>query len=305
VPAVRVKQPQVSALQISAVWAVLLLTTCPYTAALSTQAASTRCRADRAIVSLPDLPEASGVAASRRLPGRLWAINDSGHAVIFALDERGSVLSRIRLHGAKADDWEAIAVGPCTGGSCIYVGDIGDNNARRKQITIYSVPEAGDAKPATPISALHLVYPDGPQDAEALLATPDGGLYIVTKGSTGPIALYRLPRERQGPPVTLERVGKPRTDGKVAPDDRITDGAVSVDGATTVLRTHRALLFYRTARLTAGDWREERRVELESLGERQGEGVTFAPDGSLFLAGEGGGGKRPGTLLRVLCEAAR
>jgi signal transduction histidine kinase len=37
-----------------------------------------------------------------------------------------------------------------------------------------------------------------------LLVAPDGRLYIVTKGETGPVALYRLPSNRGGTTVRLE-----------------------------------------------------------------------------------------------------
>src|SRR5688572_28073048 len=44
------------------------------------------CRPDGSVLPLRELPEASGVAVSRRSPGMLWAHNDSGEAVVFALD---------------------------------------------------------------------------------------------------------------------------------------------------------------------------------------------------------------------------
>ena len=65
--------------------------------------------------------EASGLAVSRRVPGRLWTLNDSGQPVLFALDTRGSVTGQVRLTGADVVDWEAVAVGPCGTASCIYV----------------------------------------------------------------------------------------------------------------------------------------------------------------------------------------
>ena len=43
------------------------------------------CRPSGDIVRLNGLSEASGVAASRRMPGVLWAQNDSGEHLIFAL----------------------------------------------------------------------------------------------------------------------------------------------------------------------------------------------------------------------------
>jgi len=227
--------------------------------------------------------------------------------VLFMLDSRGSVVRRIRVEGAKIEDWEAIAIGPCSAGSCVYAGDIGDNDARRKQIAIYRFAEPADANaPARVIDAFHASYPDGPQDAETLLVTSTGDLYVVTKGSTGPVAIYRFPRDSQtGAPVTLERVGKPRASGKASDDDQITDGSVSASGEWTVLRTHRALNFYRTPRLTAGDWHPDRVVDLRALDEPQGEGIAFGSDGAMFVAGEGGEKSQPGTFARLTCAFDR
>jgi hypothetical protein len=265
------------------------------------------CRADGKSGVLVELPEASGLAASRRTPDRLWTLNDSGQAIVFALDARGTVVGRIRLAHVAVNDWEAIAVGPCSGGPCLYVADIGDNRAHRKAITIYRLPEpAIDQTSAQVSETIRAAYPDGPHDAETLLATPDGDLYIVTKGSTGPIAIYRVPRERTpGSLVQLERVGQPRERGKVRQDDRITDGVVTLDGRRVVLRTHHALLVYRTTELLTGQWRQEQVVDLQPFGERQGEGVAIGSNGTLFLAGEGGGGGRPGSFVRLDCGFLR
>ena len=53
-----------------------------------------------------------------------------------------------------------------------------------------------------------------------------------------------------------------------------------------MLRSTQALTFYRTADLL-GEWRVAAHVELGSIGEPQGEGVTFGPDNSIYLMGEG------------------
>ena len=120
--------------------------------ALGAQSGATmQCRPLGAVVKMNELAEASGIAASRRTPGTLWAINDSGDPVVYALDAKGAVTGRVRVTGAQVEDWEAIAAGPCKSGSCLYVGDIGDNNGTRKQITIYRVPEpaVGDDMPSS------------------------------------------------------------------------------------------------------------------------------------------------------------
>ena len=255
-----------------------------------------QCRPAGALVKLPDLPEASGIAASVRVPGRLWAHNDSGKPVLFALDARGAVTSRVTVNGAKVEDWEAVAVGRCPAGSCVYVADIGDNDAGRSGITVYRIAEP-DRNAGTAVSseAFHATYPDGAKDAEALLVTPDGRLFVVTKGDGGPVALYAFPREmRVGERARLEAVGKPRTPESAGRGDRITDGAVSPDGAWVVLRTTAALHVYRAAEFFKGSWNEVQRIDLGGLGESQGEGVAFADGKTLYLASEGGGGSRPG-----------
>jgi hypothetical protein len=227
--------------------------------------------------------------------------NDSGEPTVFALDARGAVVGRVRLTGATVEDWEAIAVGPCAAGSCLYVGDIGDNEAERKRITIYRLPEPEAAKGSAAVTdTIHATYPDGPQDAEALLITGDGRLHLVTKGETGPIAIYRFPAElRSGATVQLERVGTP----VAAPGEeaRVTDGAVSPDGQWTALRTGSGLTFYRTSELLAGRWSQTSRIDLSSLAEPQGEGIALGADSVVFVAGEGGGKGQPGTFARFSC----
>jgi hypothetical protein len=259
------------------------------------------CRVVARPVELPDLPEASGVAVSRRTPGVLWAHNDGGEPVLFALDAQGTVTGRVRVAGAGVTEWEAMAVGPCSSGSCLFVADIGDNDAARRHITIYRVPEPTPAEPATRrAEAFHATYPDGAHDAEALFVTAEGDLFVVTKGETGHIALYRFPQPlRAGSSVRLQQVAV--LGAKTKKPNRITDASTSPDGRWIVLRTREAVTFYRTSDLTAGRRGEPLTFDVRELGERQGEGVALAAGGTVYLVSEGGGKKRPGTLARIDC----
>jgi hypothetical protein len=136
-----------------------------------------------------------------------------------------------------------------------------------------------------------------------LLVTPEGRLYVVTKGDTGPVALYRFPAELNSrATLKLERVGDPRSQPKAG--DRITDGAMSSDGRWVALRSKQALALYRASDLLAGNWREAARISLTPLGEPQGEGVTFGSDGVIYLMSEGGGKKQPGMFARLACDLA-
>jgi hypothetical protein len=272
--------------------------------ATAQEVAAPQCQASGPLARIAELPEASGVAVSRRSPGRLWSHNDSDEAVLVALDTRGAVTGRVRLSGVKVEDWEAVAVGSCPAGSCIYIGDIGDNQAERKRITIHRVSEPSTEDAVVVKETFHGTYPDGAHDAETLLVAPDGGLFIVTKDETGVVGLYRFPRELQpGATHQLERVGKTRASKKASETDRITDGAVSPDGTWVVLRTKQDLAFHRAADLFAGKWLEAGRVDLKAVGEPQGEGVAIAADGTVYLTGEGGGKSQPGTFAKFACSA--
>jgi hypothetical protein len=258
------------------------------------------CKPTGSLVRLTGLSEASGLVASRATPGRLWSHNDSGKPEIVAFDAKGNVTGHLAITGARVQDWEAMATAACGNGSCLYLADIGDNDAKRQEITIYRVPEPAKAGGSAQVDAvIRASYPDGAHDAEALLASPDGTLHIVTKGDTGQVALYRVPRDGKGA-LRLERVGAPLSKTPAA-NARITDGAISPDGELVVLRTKTELIFYRAADFLKGNFRELRRVDLTSLGEPQGEGVAFGPSNTVYVAGEGGGKSQPGTLAVLSC----
>jgi hypothetical protein len=258
------------------------------------------CKAEGRMVTLTALPEASGLAMGRG--SRLWMHNDSGAPELIAVDPRGQVAGKVTLTGARVEDWEALAAGPCGNGTCLYVGDIGDNDASRKQITIYRVPEPAQPNGSARADAIHATYPDGAHDAETLMLAPDGTLFIVTKGDTGPIAVYKFPRDLSpGARVRLERVGKALVD-KPGDGNRVTDGAFSADGKWAVLRTNTSLTFYRGADFVKGDFKEAHRVDLSSLKEPQGEAVVFGAGNTVYVGGEGGGKKQPGTLAVLSCN---
>jgi hypothetical protein len=224
--------------------------------------------------------------------------------MLLALDAQNGAAVRVSVSGAAVEDWEAIAIGRCAAGSCLYIGDIGDNDGDRRRITVYRVPEPEAAARTMAVDAVfHATYPDSAQDAEALLVSPEGRLLIATKGEQRSVALYRFPQDpKPGTTVTLERVGQPLTPGAADPAQRVTDGAMSADGRWIALRTRTTLTFYSAADVMKGVWRVGSRVDLASLGERQGEGLALGEGGAVYLLGEGGGGKRPGTFARFTCR---
>lgn len=262
-----------------------------------------RCRAIGTTRPLADVREASGAALGRRAAGVIWTHNDSGEPIIVGIDSAGAVRTRAWVAGAQVVNWEDVAVGPCPTGTCLYIGDIGDNATRRREIVVYRVtePRPGDQSTGT-AEAFRATYPGGARDAEALFVARDGGVFIVSKGERGPIALYRFPMPlRSGVPMRLQRVATLAA-GPAPRAGRVTGASISPDDRWIVLRTLTSLSFYRADRLMRGVATRPITVDIRAAREVQGEGVALADDGTVYLVGEGGGPRRPGTFARMKCE---
>lgn len=235
-----------------------------------------------------ELPEGSGVAASRTTPGLLWSHNDSGPPALIGMDGSGAVKARVAVPGARVVDWEDVGIGPCAQGSCLYIADIGDNNRVRQDITIYRVREPTPGETMTrPAESFDGVYPDGPHDAETLIVGGADELFIISKGPRAQTALYRFPL-RAGAASRLEKVS-------ALPLARVTGAAISADGAEVAIRTNDAVTFYRAREFLAGKAGSGRSFDLRALREPQGEGVAFGNGGVVYLVGEGG------TLATLTC----
>ncbi len=148
------------------------------------------------------LDEASGLAVSRQFSDRLYHVNDSGDGPFFYLSNaRGGNLQAVRIAGfnARNADVEDIAIGPCSIGSCLFVGNIGDNLEIRDSIEVFVIAEQMEySDVALPLQRLELSYPDGPHNAEAMAVHPNGDIYILTKESDDgsrralPAKLYKI-----------------------------------------------------------------------------------------------------------------
>jgi len=259
------------------------------------------------------ITESSGLAASRSTPGAYWTHNDSGDGpFIYAFDTRGDSLGIFRVTGAQARDWEDMAAGPGAqaGKSYLYLGDIGDNNEARDEITVYRVVEPAltsatrkltKARPGSTelAEAIRLKYPDGKHDAEALLIHPTtGNIYIVNKVPiANPVVYEATAPFTSGKVTTMRRLGEihiPSIFGGV-----VTGGSISPDGRRVALCDY--FQGYEIV-LPAGSrdfndiWKQ--RMTGFDLGKRkQGESITYRLDGKAFLATSEG---KQSPLIQVL-----
>jgi hypothetical protein len=198
----------------------------------------------------------SGIVASRRYPGVLWAIRDRGgqdrpgkpQNALYAykvVDGRveevvpGATLKAVRLP-VPARDWEDI--GRDDEGN-LWIADIGNNECDRADTALLKVrePDLAAAGQAELLAAYHYRFPDPPagcagRNAEAMFLL-DGVPYLIDKAEQSTV--YRFPRLDPEATVILEKVGV--LAGEVA---TLSGADLSTDRRRLAVDTHTMLYVY-------------------------------------------------------------
>ena len=234
-----------------------------------------------------ELAEVSGIALSRQHPGTVWMTNDSGGGpYLYAVDTATcAITARLTMLDVPARDHEALAIGrDDAGDDVIWVGDIGDNRDSWPYARIHKVVEPKvlvDAE--VPVTTYRFTYPDGPRDAEALMADPERERLWVISKEDGVGGVYRLPRPLSDSttPMRARKVGDARS--------QVTDAAMAPGGRRYVVRD------YLSAEVFEGRPPGQAQARFGLPLQPQGEAVTWTPDGTgLVVASE-----RSGQLIQV------
>jgi hypothetical protein len=251
-----------------------------------------------------DLVENSAAAMSMTQPGIFFTINDSGNEpLLFALDTTGRDRGVWRIANADNVDWEAASVGPCSAGAtawCVYIGDVGDNEAIRRSRKIYRVAEpralASGNRASIQAERLTFDYPNGPQDVEAMYVSRNGDVFLIAKRPRLdaarrplPALVYRVPASAWGRGEKVRVVAElvdslPIVPGS-APFRVITDAALSPDAKYLAVRTYMQLYVLATDSVSG---RVNHAIapavcNLVTVNEVQGEGVTWADNRGRFV----------------------
>ena len=268
------------------------------------------------------LVENSVAVTSVRQPGIIFGLNDSGHdATLFAFDSTGQRRGIWRVGGATNRDWESAALGPCVPRTeqldCLYIGDTGDNEARKPFVTIYRVeePRVSSSTPDSlfPIHAVDRVdirYPDHPHDVEAMYVTRDGSIFLLTKRrlldaarQPRPALVFQVPGsfwDSSGVATALLVDSLPIVPGS-APGRMVSDAALSPDGKRLAVRTYGEVQVFAMDSSTGLPRRDVAPTSCTILGleEHQGEGIAWWWDRRrLLLTSEG----RNAPLFLISCS---
>jgi hypothetical protein len=254
----------------------------------------------------PELAENSAVAMSERQPGVVFSINDSGNdPLLFAVDTLGTDRGVWRVTNARNVDWESAAVGPCGDSApqarCVYIGDTGDNTSQHPTRTIYRVaePTASGKRSRVRAEALVYRYVDGPHDVEAMYVPANGDVVLITKRPLfdaarrlRPALVFRLPRSAWN--STAVGVAQLVDSLAIVPGSSplrlITDASLAPDGRHLAVRTYTQVYIFATDAVSGAVSRAVPAsvCNVTSLGEPQGEGVTWADSrGRLVFTSEG------------------
>lgn len=150
----------------------------------------------------PNLSEISGIEYDKN--GNLWAINDSGNTTeIHQIDSLGNIERSINITNAKNIDWEDLTQDDF---GHFFIGDFGNNNNKRKDLTVYKIENPIDLKTdQTEAEIIRFKFIDQDTnkttdsiknyDLEAFVFYK-GRLYLFTKNRTKPFDgftnLYRM-----------------------------------------------------------------------------------------------------------------
>jgi hypothetical protein len=237
-------------------------------------------------VKVKSLNEISGMGASRQNPFVYWLHNDGDQGKLFAVRATGKLAGVLEIPVA-VDDLEDVAIGPGPedGVDYLYLGDIGDNDASRREIQVLRLVEpklSGDAEiDVDHVERFRLVYPDAPHDAEALLVDPPtGDLYVITKERSRAL-LYVAPANELQNDVRIELkfVATLRV-------SEVSSAAISPDGSRIILRQDTAGWHWRrNSGESVAEALSRRPAPIPVRGDGQGsngEAVTFSPDGQRY-----------------------
>ena len=264
------------------------------------------------VFTSPELPEVSGLAASRAHPGLYWAQNDSGDGEkLIAIKSDGSRVATLHVAGAKNVDWEDLDSFDQAGKHYLLIADTGDNGGIRKTLTLYVVEEPAtvrDGDTLRPAWSINFRWPDGARDCEATAVDVANNEVLLISKKRVPPELFRLPLH-PGPELqtaqlltTLRGITQPSsTDLRENPvygryRSQITGADLSPDGRLLAVLNYHSIHLY--ARSANQDWRQAMLaapVELQFPWLPQAEAIAFSADGTSLLIG---GEQLPSPLLR-------
>lgn len=243
-----------------------------------------------------DLLEASGIAASRKNPGKIWAHNDSGYPNrLYLIDTTtAAIVATYVITGAVNTDWEdmEIVADPVTGVPYVYIANTGDNQERRNDYDVFRFEEPlyqpADFEqlvvlPQGTATRHRFQFPDGSHDTESMFVDPDNlDVYFITKRDAAS-TVYVMPYPYQTGSAfnTTYKVG-------ALGFREASAASVSFDGNRVVVKNRQAIFYWQrtAAKEPYHQLLAQTPIKAPYVGEPQGEAICFDADKNYFTLSE-------------------
>ncbi|XP_046580317.1 uncharacterized protein LOC124287882 [Haliotis rubra] len=194
---------------------------------------------------------------------------------ITALNKTGEKLNVFVLAGARNNDWAALQIAPCaptSSRSCIYIGDIDQQDRNGKALSnIYICEEPDDIFSGNKLVLKEKIrITDLDDSAKLMLVSPKADIYVIpqhheesplykiTNGRAEEICQFKFESQWSGP----------------------VDGDISADGDMVLIKTFDFVYYFYVPdkNYTNALCSDTERVALRYTWENLGEVVTFSPD---------------------------
>lgn len=223
----------------------------------------------------------------------IWTLQDSGNAAeIYGIDVTGKLVQTVRIGNANNNDWEDLTSDDLGN---LYIGDFGNNDNDRKNLSIYKVDAVAlKNKKAAVSSKITFYYPeqrDFPPkksqmlfDAEAFFYHK-GNFYLFTKNRsskfTGETTMYQIPNKAGN--HAAKRIGKFTTcDG--FSHCAITSADISPDGKIVALLSSSYVWLFTEFKGIDFLGGKVKQIDLEDFSQK--EGLCFSGNGKLLITDE-------------------
>lgn len=177
-------------------------------------------------INHPSIKESSGIIPCGYNTNLFWTHNDGAHPNLYAIDRTGKCVAEFVITGVNLSDFEDIAR---DNSGKLYIGDIGNNDARRAVIFVHCIDEPDPKRlaGAVPVKkSWRLVFPERPFDCEALFIYHDTAYLISKVFNDAQAGLYKFNLNNTNNPITLEFIGNlqiksPVTSADISPSGKL------------------------------------------------------------------------------------